>query len=85
MIKITQTLKVYFRENVSHSNVQGTSWKEIERPNNLNVISCSCNKDGNILLTVFNGSFLFRTGISRNVPYGTDWLLLFLLLLCCLI
>jgi len=66
---------VFFRENVSFMNLEGTNWKEINLPkNSVGASSVSCASNGQVWFILWDGSAMVRTGISRNEPFGTNWI-----------
>ena len=66
--------KLYFRKNVSHSNLEGDSWLYVNLPQTFEAFNCSCSPNGSLWVIDDQGEALMRTGISREVPHGTDWL-----------
>ena len=67
--------KLYFRRNVSHSNLEGTDWENIKLPKEMRVFSCSCSANGDLWVSTDQGNALLRRGVSRASPTGTDWLI----------
>jgi hypothetical protein len=68
--------KVFFREKICADNPEGKMWREVPLPKlDLNVVlSCSCSASGIAGFITMTGSVLIRTGISRNEPYGKNWI-----------
>jgi hypothetical protein len=65
--------KLFFRENVSFINPEGDKWKEIQLPDNNRGLSISCDELGNLWLVTTNGNVLYRTNANSDNPSGTDW------------
>ncbi|XP_006889825.1 PREDICTED: tectonin beta-propeller repeat-containing protein 1 [Elephantulus edwardii] len=63
--------KVWYRENVSHSNPEGSSWSLVDTPED--VVQISCGPCDLLWATVSEGKALVREGISRHNPKGSSW------------
>lgn len=70
---VTNNGRIFFRENVSFENPEGTNWYEIELPDNLTALSISCSQNGSLWIVTCEDKVLIRTGIDSNVPYGDNW------------
>ncbi len=75
LIKIKKifVFEIFFRENVSFENPEGTNWLEIDLPINFTASTCSCSQNGNLWVLTFEEKCLVRTDISKDVPYGRSW------------
>ncbi|XP_045397278.1 tectonin beta-propeller repeat-containing protein 1 isoform X4 [Lemur catta] len=63
--------KVWYREDVSHSNPEGSSWSLVDTPGE--VVQISCGPHDLLWATLWEGQALVREGISRNSPTGSCW------------
>lgn len=70
---ITNKGRAYYRENVSHSNVEGNKWRFIEAPDSVLFLSVSCSSSGHTWFITSDGMIVFRNGIDFSSPYGTSW------------
>lgn len=65
--------KLFFRNNVSFLNPEGDKWEEVLLPNNYRGLSISCDELGNLWLVTTSGNVLHRTNVNSEALYGTDW------------
>uniref|UniRef100_A0A8C3WAV1 Tectonin beta-propeller repeat-containing protein 1 n=1 Tax=Catagonus wagneri TaxID=51154 RepID=A0A8C3WAV1_9CETA len=63
--------KVWYREDVSHPNPEGSSWSLVDTPGE--VVQISCGPHDLLWATLWEGQALVREGISRNNPKGSSW------------
>lgn len=63
--------KVWYREDVSHPNPEGSSWSLVETPGE--VVQISCGPHDLIWATLWEGQALVREGVCRNNPKGSYW------------
>ncbi|XP_030067827.1 tectonin beta-propeller repeat-containing protein 1 isoform X2 [Microcaecilia unicolor] len=63
--------KVWYREEVSHDNPEGTSWSELATPGE--VVQISCGPNDLLWATLWEGQTIVREGINRNNPKGSSW------------
>ncbi|XP_052023534.1 tectonin beta-propeller repeat-containing protein 1 isoform X2 [Apodemus sylvaticus] len=63
--------KVWYREDVSHPNPEGSCWSLVETPGE--VVQISCGPHDLIWATLWEGQALVREGICRNNPKGSSW------------
>nr|XP_021481828.1 tectonin beta-propeller repeat-containing protein 1 [Meriones unguiculatus] len=63
--------KVWYREDVSHPNPEGSSWSLVETPGE--VVQISCGPHDLVWATLWEGQALVREGICRNSPKGSSW------------
>ncbi|XP_028611985.1 tectonin beta-propeller repeat-containing protein 1 isoform X3 [Grammomys surdaster] len=63
--------KVWYREDVSHPNPEGSSWSLVDTPGE--VVQISCGPHDLIWATLWEGQALVREGICRNNPKGSSW------------
>ncbi len=67
--------KLFYRQNVTYRNVEGTDWKEVELPpGTKDLVSCTCSNKGRLWCIRKDGSFILRSGITRETPFGTYWI-----------
>lgn len=66
-------MKLFFRENVSYENPEGSNWKEIKLPDDLSALSISCSQNGSLWVTTCEEKVILRLGISPLEPWGNDW------------
>ena len=66
--------KLFFRKNISNSNLEGSEWVQIQMPNNIGVFSCTCAPTGQLCVVNYSGEILMRTGICRDTPHGSGWI-----------
>ena len=62
---------VWYREDVSHPNPEGSSWSLVETPGE--VVQISCGPHDLIWATLWEGQALVREGVCRNNPKGSYW------------
>ncbi|CAF1110833.1 unnamed protein product [Brachionus calyciflorus] len=67
--------RLFFRENVSYSNPEGSKWLEISLPNSVRVLSLSCTQDGYLWVITCEGDVLLRNDITEEEPYGKTWMM----------
>lgn len=60
--------QVWYREDVSHSNPEGSSWSLVDTPGE--VVQISCGPHDLLWVTLWEGQALVREGINRNNPKG---------------
>ncbi|KAM6155831.1 LOW QUALITY PROTEIN: tectonin beta-propeller repeat-containing protein 1 [Rhynchocyon petersi] len=60
--------KVWYREDVSHSNPEGSCWSLVDAPGD--VVQISCGPHDLLWATIWEGQALVREGISRHNPKG---------------
>ncbi|KAK1343582.1 hypothetical protein QTO34_016362 [Cnephaeus nilssonii] len=65
--------KVWYREDVSHPNPEGSSWSHVDTPGE--VVQISCGPHDLLWVTLWEGQALVREGINRNNPKGSSWCL----------
>ncbi|XP_037363027.1 tectonin beta-propeller repeat-containing protein 1 isoform X2 [Talpa occidentalis] len=63
--------KVWYREDVSHPNPEGSSWSLVDTPGE--VVQISCGPHDLLWATLWEGQALVREGVSRNNPKGSSW------------
>ncbi|KAM4820783.1 tectonin beta-propeller repeat-containing protein 1 [Thomomys bottae] len=63
--------KVWYREDVSHPNPEGSSWSLVDTPGE--VMQISCGPHDLLWATLWEGQALVREGINRNNPRGSSW------------
>ncbi|XP_066129451.1 tectonin beta-propeller repeat-containing protein 1 [Saccopteryx bilineata] len=63
--------KVWYREDVSHPNPEGSSWSIVDTPGE--VVQISCGPHDLLWATLWEGQALVREGINRNNPRGSSW------------
>nr|XP_055249161.1 tectonin beta-propeller repeat-containing protein 1 isoform X4 [Gorilla gorilla gorilla] len=63
--------KVWYREDVSHSNPEGSSWSLLDTPGE--VVQISCGPHDLLWATLWEGQALVREGINRSNPKGSSW------------
>uniref|UniRef100_A0A8C4KSL0 Tectonin beta-propeller repeat containing 1 n=1 Tax=Equus asinus asinus TaxID=83772 RepID=A0A8C4KSL0_EQUAS len=63
--------KVWYREDVSHPNPEGSSWSLMDTP--AEAAQISCGPHDLLWVTLWEGQALVREGISRNNPKGSSW------------
>ncbi|XP_058141768.1 LOW QUALITY PROTEIN: tectonin beta-propeller repeat-containing protein 1 [Dasypus novemcinctus] len=63
--------KVWYREDVSHPNPEGSSWSLVDTPGE--VLQISCGPHDLLWVTLWEGQALVRQGIERNNPKGSCW------------
>ncbi|XP_012614885.2 tectonin beta-propeller repeat-containing protein 1 [Microcebus murinus] len=63
--------RVWYREDVSHSNPEGSSWSLVDTPGE--VVQISCGPHDLLWATLWEGQALVREGIGRNSPTGSCW------------
>lgn len=63
--------KVWYREDVSHPNPEGSSWSLVDTPGE--AVQISCGPNDLLWVTLWEGQALVREGISRNNPKGSSW------------
>uniref|UniRef100_A0A8D0U3X8 Tectonin beta-propeller repeat-containing protein 1 n=1 Tax=Sus scrofa TaxID=9823 RepID=A0A8D0U3X8_PIG len=63
--------KVWYREDVSHPNPEGSSWSLVDTPGE--VVQISCGPHDLLWATLWEGQALVREGINRNHPKGSSW------------
>ncbi|XP_012878985.1 PREDICTED: tectonin beta-propeller repeat-containing protein 1 isoform X2 [Dipodomys ordii] len=63
--------KVWYREDVSHPNPEGSSWSLVDTPGE--VVQISCGPHDLLWATLWEGQALVREGINRNNPRGSSW------------
>ncbi|XP_062946912.1 tectonin beta-propeller repeat-containing protein 1 isoform X2 [Cynocephalus volans] len=63
--------KVWYREDVSHPNPEGSSWSLVDTPEE--VAQISCGPYDLLWATLWEGQALVREGINRNNPKGSSW------------
>nr|KAF6482336.1 tectonin beta-propeller repeat containing 1 [Molossus molossus] len=64
--------KVWYREDVSHPNPEGSSWSLVDTPGE--VVQISCGPHDLLWVTLWEGQALVREGINRNNPkVGSSW------------
>lgn len=64
------SFQVWYRENVSHPNPEGSSWSLVDTPGE--VVQISCGPHDLIWATLWEGQALVREGICRNNPKGSQ-------------
>ncbi|XP_061009682.1 tectonin beta-propeller repeat-containing protein 1 isoform X4 [Dama dama] len=62
---------VWYRENVSHHNPEGSSWSLVDTPGE--AVQISCGPHDLLWVTLWEGQALVREGINRNNPKGSSW------------
>lgn len=60
--------QVWYREDVSHSNPEGSSWSLLDTPGE--VVQISCGPHDLLWATLWEGQALVREGINRSNPKG---------------
>uniref|UniRef100_G1PER0 Tectonin beta-propeller repeat-containing protein 1 n=1 Tax=Myotis lucifugus TaxID=59463 RepID=G1PER0_MYOLU len=65
--------QVWYREDVSHPNPEGSSWSHVDTPGE--VVQISCGPHDLLWVTLWEGQALVREGINRNNPKGSSWCL----------
>lgn len=68
---VTLQGKVWYRENVSHHNPEGSSWSLVDTPGE--AVQISCGPHDLLWVTLWEGQALVREGINRNNPKGSSW------------
>ncbi|XP_036682138.1 tectonin beta-propeller repeat-containing protein 1 isoform X4 [Balaenoptera musculus] len=63
--------KVWYREDVSHSNPEGSSWSLVDTPGE--AVQISCGPHDLLWVSLWEGQALVREGINRNNPKGSSW------------
>ncbi|XP_004840529.1 tectonin beta-propeller repeat-containing protein 1 isoform X1 [Heterocephalus glaber] len=63
--------KVWYREDVSHPNPEGSSWSLVDTPGE--AVQISCGPHDLLWVTLWEGQALVREGINRNNPKGSSW------------
>ncbi|XP_076996716.1 tectonin beta-propeller repeat-containing protein 1 isoform X2 [Tamandua tetradactyla] len=63
--------KVWYREDVSHPNPEGSSWSLVATPGE--AVQISCGPCDLLWVTLWEGQALVREGIDRNNPKGSSW------------
>nr|XP_035138588.1 tectonin beta-propeller repeat-containing protein 1 isoform X2 [Callithrix jacchus] len=63
--------RVWYREDVSHSNPEGSSWSLLDTPGE--VVQVSCGPHDLLWATLWEGQALVREGINRSNPKGSSW------------
>ncbi|XP_027466729.2 tectonin beta-propeller repeat-containing protein 1 isoform X5 [Zalophus californianus] len=63
--------KVWYREDVSHPNPEGSSWSLVDTPGE--AVQISCGPHDLLWVTLWEGQALVREGINRNSPKGSSW------------
>jgi hypothetical protein len=67
--------KLFYRQNVSYKNAEGSDWKEIDLPpNKKDILSCTCSSRGRLWCIHRDGSLIIRSGITKEAPYGSYWI-----------
>ena len=66
-------MKLFFRENISYENPEGTKWKEIQLEKNTQASVCSCSPNGSLCMLTRQGQILFRANINNLNPCGESW------------
>ena len=59
---------MWYRENVSHHNPEGSSWSLVDTPGE--AVQISCGPHDLLWVTLWEGQALVREGINRNNPKG---------------
>lgn len=60
--------QVWYREEVSHPNPEGSSWSLVDTPGE--AVQISCGPHDLLWVTLWEGQALVREGINRNNPKG---------------
>lgn len=60
--------QVWYREDVSHPNPEGSSWSLMDTPGE--AVQISCGPHDLLWVTLWEGQALVREGINRNNPKG---------------
>ncbi|ETE63932.1 Tectonin beta-propeller repeat-containing protein 1, partial [Ophiophagus hannah] len=63
--------KIWYRNEVTHHNPEGSSWTLIPAPGE--AIQISCGPYDLLWATCWEGQAIVREGIDRNNPQGTSW------------
>uniref|UniRef100_G1TQ08 Tectonin beta-propeller repeat-containing protein 1 n=1 Tax=Oryctolagus cuniculus TaxID=9986 RepID=G1TQ08_RABIT len=63
--------KVWYREDVSHANPEGSLWSLVDCPGE--VAQISCGPHDLLWAVLWEGPALVREGINRNNPQGSAW------------
>ncbi|XP_037670097.1 tectonin beta-propeller repeat-containing protein 1 isoform X2 [Choloepus didactylus] len=63
--------KVWYREDVSHPNPEGSSWSLVDTPGE--AVQISCGPQDLLWVTLWEGQALVRQGIDRHNPKGSSW------------
>ncbi|XP_004380917.1 tectonin beta-propeller repeat-containing protein 1 [Trichechus manatus latirostris] len=63
--------KVWYREDVSYSNPEGSCWSLVDTPGE--TVQISCGPHDLLWATLWEGQALVREGISRHNPKGSSW------------
>lgn len=63
--------KVWYREEVSHPNPEGSSWSLVDTPGE--AVQISCGPHDLLWVTLWEGQALVREGVNRNNPKGSSW------------
>uniref|UniRef100_A0A3Q2GAX2 Tectonin beta-propeller repeat-containing protein 1 n=1 Tax=Cyprinodon variegatus TaxID=28743 RepID=A0A3Q2GAX2_CYPVA len=63
--------KVWFREEISHHNPEGSAWVEVPVPGE--VVQISCGPGDLVWAVLWEGQLLVREGIGRDCLKGTSW------------
>ena len=71
---VTNDGLLYFREDVSLKNIEGSRWTQVPLAPGVKLLSCSCSMSTGFWGITYNGTPLVRLGISREQPTGTQWL-----------
>ncbi len=71
---ITNIGKLYFRENISNKNLEGTNWIRVHSP--VGLVSCSCSNIGGLMAITIDGDLMLRLNTSRDNPKGTSWVII---------
>ena len=70
---VTNDGLLFFREDVSLRNIEGSRWVPVALPPGIRLLSCSCSMGHGFWGVSYNGALLVREGISREKPMGTTW------------
>ncbi|XP_070617355.1 tectonin beta-propeller repeat-containing protein 1 [Erythrolamprus reginae] len=68
---VTLQGKIWYRNDVTHHNPEGSSWTLIPAPGE--AIQISCGPYDLLWATCWEGQAIVREGIDRNNPQGTSW------------
>lgn len=65
---------MFFRENVSFENPEGTKWREVQLPNEYKALSVSCSNNGSVWLVTYEGQVFLREIQKISEPWGAEWI-----------
>jgi len=65
---------LFFKENVSYENPEGTNWREVHLPNEYKALSVSCSNNGSLWLVTYEGLIFLREINNLAEPWGEKWI-----------